>query len=330
MDALMSYQAGVKNVVATSGTALTPGHLRIIQRYTPNLGLCFDTDQAGAMATRRGIGLALANGLNVKVVEISDKECKDPADYVKKYGAGWSDIVSKAKPVMEFYFDKAKAGFDPNSAESKKTVISILAPFVKRLSSQVERAHWVAQLAFFLRAKEDAIEADIAIAKDDLPSEEFVVHTAVAPALAPEKEDDILSQALLSIIMKNPVLFKEELKNIRSDLLDTYTANAIARLMAGDSGNIAEMMKEFREKEQSYKLEFAYLRSQELWKDFGDDDLKFEFENLISKINKRAISAQLNTLVYDMKDAETKKDKEKIRELSLKFTELTNQLPKNG
>ena len=326
MDALMSYQAGVKNVVATSGTALTPGHLRIIQRYTPNLGLCFDTDQAGAMATRRGIGLALANGLNVKVVEISDKECKDPADYVKKYGAGWSDIVSKAKPVMEFYFDKAKAGFDPNSAESKKTVISILAPFVKRLSSQVERAHWVAQLAFFLRAKEDAIEADIAMAKDDLPSEEFVVQTAVAPALAPEKEDDLLSQALLSIIMKNPVLFKEELKNIRSDLLDTYTANAIARLMAGDSGNIAGMMKEFREKEQSYKLEFAYLRSQELWKDFEDDDLKFEFENLISKINKRAISAQLNTLVYDIKEAETKKDKDKITELVARFGQLTKEL----
>src|SRR3989344_5522876 len=340
MDALMSYQAGVKNVVATSGTALTPGHLRIIQRYTPNLGLCFDTDQAGAMATRRGIGLALANGLNVKVVEISDKECKDPADYVKKYGAGWSDIVSKAKPVMEFYFDKAKAGFDPNSAESKKTVISILAPFVKRLSSQVERAHWVAQLAFFLRVKEEAIEADVAVAKDDLEAYDHEPTTAkvdIGPAVIPEKEDDILSQALLSIIMKNPVLFKEELKNIRSDLLDTYTANAIARLMAGDSGlpaaqagNIAGMMKEFREKEQSYKLEFAYLRSQELWKDFGDDDLKFEFENLISKINKRAISAQLNTLVYDIKDAETKKDKEKISELSLKFTELTNQLPKNG
>ena len=358
MDALMSYQAGVKNVVATSGTALTPGHLRIIQRYTLNLGLCFDTDQAGAMATRRGIGLALANGLNVKVVEISDPapslpadrhsekgrawggagaECKDPADFIQKYGTKWVEVVSKAKPVMEFYFDKAKAGFDPNSAESKKTVISILAPFVKRLTSQVERAHWVAQLAFFLRAKEDAVETDLEAAKDDLPIMGEVVprprlgsaeggQTAAAPEIISEKEDDLLSQALLSIIMKNPVLFKEELKNIRSDLLDTYTANAIARLVAGDSGNISGMMKEFREKEQSYKLEFAYLRSQELWKDFGDDDLKFEFENLISKINKRAISAQLTSLVYDIKEAETKKDKDKITELVARFGQLTKEL----
>ena len=325
MDALMSYQAGVKNVVATSGTALTPGHLRIIQRFTTNLGLCFDTDQAGAMATRRGIGLVLANGMNVRVVEIGDKECKDPADYIKKYGAGWSDVVLKAKPVIEFYFDKAKAGFDPNSAESKKSVISTLAPFIKRLTSHVERSHWISQLAFFLRVKEDAVEADLASAKDDLPSEEFVAQTATAPV--PEKEDDILSQALLSVVMKNPVLFKEELKAIPAELLDNYTGDIVARL--ADAGSTAEIMKDFREKDQSYKLEFAYLRSQELWKDFKDEDLKAEFQNLINKMKKRAVSAQINNLVYDMKEAEAKKDKEKMRELSVKFTELINQFPEN-
>ena len=116
------------------------------------------------------------------------------------------------------------------------------------------------------------------------------------------------------------------MKDIRSDLLDTYTADAIVRLVADDSGNIAEMMKEFREKEQSYKLEFAYLRSQELWRDFGDDDLKFEFENLISKIKKRAISTQLNSLVYDIKEAEIKKDKDKITELVARFGRLTKEL----
>ncbi|MEX2033066.1 MAG: DNA primase [Candidatus Colwellbacteria bacterium] len=329
MDALMSYQSGVKNVIATSGTALTQSHLKIIQRYTPNLGFCFDTDQAGAMATRRGIGLALANGLNVKVVEIQDPECKDPADYVKKYGTGWADAVSKAKPVLEFYFDKAKIGFNPNSADSKKIVISILAPFIKRLTSRVERSHWVSQLAFLLRAKEEAVEADLASAKDDLPGELFI-QTAVASEELPksEKEDDILSQALLSVIMKNPILFKEELNNIQPDLLDSYTANAITCFLSGDSGDIAETMKEFRKKEQSYKLEFAYLRSQELWKDFSEKDLKVEFHNLINKIKKRSINAQLSGLVYDIKEAETNKDKEKITELANKFNQLTKELTK--
>ena len=342
MDALMSYQAGVKNVVATSGTALTPSHLKIIQRYTPNLGFCFDTDQAGAMATRRGIGLALANELNVRVVEIQDKECKDPADYVRKYGSGWSEIVAQAKPVIEFYFDKAKVGFNPNSAESKKTAISILAPFVKRLTSQVERSHWITQLAFFLRAKEGAVEADIDVAKDDL--EAFNPTNDQRPTTNDFKtesgslvvgsellvKEDLLSETLLSLIMKNPYLFKEELKNISPDWLDASTAEALVGLTAVAPNSLGEFLKEFREKDQSYKLEFAYLRSQELWKDFKDDDLKVEFASLINKIKKRAISAQLSGLVYDIKDAEVKKDKEKVRELSIKFAELINQFPKNS
>jgi DNA primase len=62
MDVIMSHQAGAKNVVASSGTALTDGHLKIIKRYTDNLDLCFDADSAGAMATDRGVDLALARG----------------------------------------------------------------------------------------------------------------------------------------------------------------------------------------------------------------------------------------------------------------------------
>jgi len=309
MDVLMSYQAGVKNVVAASGTALTPGHLKIIQRYTPNLGFCFDTDQAGAMATRRGIGLALADGLNVKVIEIGDKECKDPADYVRKYGASWLNIVAGAKPVIEFYFDKTKAGFNPNSAESKKTIISVLAPFIKRLTSRIEKSHWIAQLAFFLRTKEDAIEADIFAAKDDLeiynnqnqPAPKVDIETASVPA-------DLLSETLLSLIMKNPDLFKNELKNISPDWLDAYTAEAIAKLTEISPNNLGEFLKEFREKDKNYKLEFAYLKSQELWKDFEDDDLKLQFANLMKKTEERYLKNKLENIELDMKAA-SEKDK---------------------
>src|SRR3989344_4152344 len=112
MDAIMSYQAGVKNVAATSGTALTPSHLQLLQRYTNNLDFCFDTDQAGSVATRRGIGLALSQNFNVKVVHLQDPECKDPADYVKKFGQKWNEVVTSAKPVIDFYFFKLKSELD--------------------------------------------------------------------------------------------------------------------------------------------------------------------------------------------------------------------------
>src|SRR3989344_919732 len=168
MDALMSHQAGVKNVVASSGTALTPTHLKLLQRYTTNLDFCLDTDQAGVMATKRGIGLALAQNFSVKIISVEDEECKDPADYVKKHGEKWGHIAQAAKPVVEFYFDKARQSYNPASAESKKSMILALAPFVKRLVSSVEKSHWVSQLALLLRTNEDAVRKDIEITKDEL------------------------------------------------------------------------------------------------------------------------------------------------------------------
>ncbi|MBI2062134.1 MAG: DNA primase [Candidatus Yanofskybacteria bacterium] len=337
MDALMSYQAGVKNVVASSGTALTPSHLALLHRYTTNLGFCFDTDQAGAMATRRGIGLALGQKFNIKIIDINDKECKDPADLIKKNTENWFGAVSQAKPVLEFYFNKAKAGFDPGSADSKKSVISALAPFLKRLTSQVEKSHWLTQLAFFLRAKEEAVEADIAAAKDDLEIYNRESSNSDKPLrstsslsinsgdkiLNPAGRSDPLSETLLSLIMKNPTLFKNDLKNINLELLDPHIAEAIVKLTAINFDNTADLLKDFREKNQSYKLEFAYLKSQEFWKDSKDEELRIEFNNLVDKLEERHLRTRLEKIGFEMRAVD---NREKKLVLAAEANKILNRL----
>jgi DNA primase len=322
MDALMSYQAGIKNVVASSGTALTPNHLTLLHRYTANLGFCFDTDQAGAMATRRGIGLALSQNFNIKVVEINDKECKDPADLVKKNSEAWPETVSQAKPVLDFYFNKAKATFNPDSAESKKTVVSVLSPFLKRLTSQVEKSHWITQLAFFLRTKEDAVKTDVNAAKDDLDIYDHDrVHTNIE--VGSVVSTDPLNETLLSLIMKNPIFFKNEINKINPELLDPYTAEAVVKLSAISSDNLPDLLKDFREKNQSYKLEFAYLKSQEFWKDSKDEELKTEFNNLINKLEERYLRTRLEKIGLEMRAGD---DKEKKLALATEANKIFNRL----
>lgn len=323
MDALLSHQAGVKNVVASSGTALTSGHLVLLHRYTTNLGFCFDTDQAGAMATKRGIGLALGQKFNIKVIEINNEECKDPADLIKKNSDHWVEAVNQAKPVLEFYFNKAKIGFDSNSAESKKSVISVLAPFLKRLTSQVEKDHWLTRLAFFLRTKEEAIEADVAAAKDDLDAydrEPILVKNEEKSVI---KTADPLNETLLSLIMKDPALFKEELKNINKELLDSETAKAVTGLTALDSTGLNHVLKEFREKEQSYKLEFAYIDSQEQWKDKKNEELKTEFINCLNKLEERHLRARLEKIGLAMRAGD---DQENKLELATAANQILNRL----
>ncbi|MEK7589586.1 MAG: DNA primase [Patescibacteria group bacterium] len=327
MDALMSYQAGVRNVVATSGTALTPHHLRLLQRYTTNLNFCFDTDQAGAIATRRGIGLALSQSFNIKVLTITDAECKDPADYVKKYGSGWQEVVSKAKPVIEFYFDKARQSFDPSSVESKKAIIAAIAPFIQRLQSRVERSHWVNHVASYLRVREEDVSADIAQIKDDLGVyEETTKPQATVAKSMPTVTMDMLSEALLSVIMKNPALFQEDVKRINTQFLDPSIASIVRQLTAQKQFDIDSFMKNFREQNSTYRLEFAYLKSQELWKDFPDEALKAEFYTLLHRIKQKAVLAKLATLELEMKEAEIRHDDAKAHALATEFMELTRQL----
>jgi DNA primase len=330
MDALMSYQAGVRNVVASSGTALTPTHLRLLQRYTKNLGFCFDTDQAGAMATRRGIGLALAQQFNIAILEIKDPECKDPADYVKKHGSKWSEVVVSAKPVIDYYFDRARSSYNPTSAESKSQIISAVAPFVKRLSAQVERAHWVAQLASLLRVPDSAIIADIASAKDDLDAYARDSGEVEAPRQTAEAKvqetSDAVQEMILSVVLKSPMLLREEIKALSADVLDERTTTILRQLVEEPQPFEFKTFVARFEGESALQLEFAHLRAQELWEGFSDEHLKQEFHSLINMVRRRTISSRLASLQFDVKEAEASKDQHRLARLASEFNELARQL----
>ncbi len=330
MDAIMSYQAGVKNVAATSGTALTPSHLQLLQRYTSNLDFCFDTDRAGLIATRRGIGLALSQNLNIKIVHLNDPECKDPADYVKKLCQKWAEAVKIAKPVADFYFEKLKSELDLNSVEGKKAVIASLGPLIKRLVSNVERAHWISKIAAILRTKEEAIEADLFAAKDDLDSYGGYgpeAKTGEKNTLAPPAEGNIFEEAILAVILKKPSLFRDEIRQLNSYQFNPVVGAIISGLNTVDLDGFkfSDFAETFND-DIKMKLDFAHLKSQESLKDFSDSDLKAEFSSLKNKLDRKSITAELAMLTLDIKTAEANKDKNRLTPLMAKFSDLTQKL----
>ena len=334
MDAIMSYQAGVENVVASSGTALTPSHLLILKRFTDSLDFCFDSDSAGALATKRGIGLALGQDFNIKIISVDDEECKDPADYVQKYGNKWAEVVGKARPVLEFYFDKAKEGYNPESAGNKKNIILAVAPFIKRLSSKVERTHWINQLAYFLKVKEGDVESDIVSAADYLdmyvsePGIQPVRPGSPEPTVAAKLETpDVLNEALLSIVIKNPIFFRESVASVDHKYLNSFTSQIFLELANENPDQLTfeKLVKKF-DKEKKLDLEFAYLRSQALWEEFKEEDLKIEFSNILNKLKQKNIQSCLSDLGYEMRAAEAARDREKIGDIATKFNQLTKEL----
>ncbi len=147
MDFLMSYQAGVKNAVASSGTALTLDHLRTLRRLADRIVLSFDSDAAGSAAAERAIDLAEMNDFGVNVV--SFEKFKDPAEAAQAGSEILLMAVKNAEPAPLFYFEKylpARGRSEYGKREEVKNLRVVLGK-LKNLASAVERSHWFGELA---------------------------------------------------------------------------------------------------------------------------------------------------------------------------------------
>ncbi len=147
MDFLMTWQSGVRNVVASSGTALTADHLRSIHRLAEELVLCFDNDVAGSDAAERAIDLAEANDFTVKVAVLKGG-AKDAADAVKADPESVKNAIAAAVPAPVFYFEKylPKDSAGPQSHEGLHNLRAVLAK-LKGIASPVGRDFWMKELA---------------------------------------------------------------------------------------------------------------------------------------------------------------------------------------
>ncbi len=153
MDFLMSWQAGVKNVVASSGTALTGDHLTVIRRLADQLVVSFDNDDAGREAGERAIDLAEAADFGVKVAIFRDY--KDPADAALSNKKYFFETIENARPAAEFYFEKyltptgasgSDIKFDARDRESFKNLRIVLEK-IKNISSPILRSFWLKELS---------------------------------------------------------------------------------------------------------------------------------------------------------------------------------------
>jgi len=147
MDFLMSWQAGVRNAVASSGTALTSDHLHLLRRVCDELILSFDSDDAGSTAMERAIDLAESSDFNVKVVVLDD--VKDPAEAVQKDPKILSEGIAHARPAMQFYFDKylPKSGLLDYSRREELRALRVVLGKLKVIASPVARNSWLNELS---------------------------------------------------------------------------------------------------------------------------------------------------------------------------------------
>lgn len=146
MDVISLYQAGVHNVVASSGTALTEDQVRLLSRYTKNIILLFDADFAGIKAAKRGIEIILEAGLDLNIVSLPEGE--DPDSIVKLEGKdGFIKHLNKKKSVIKFIGDTYEKENKLSTPEEKTDFVKEIISYVSKMPDSIKRAFYVKEIA---------------------------------------------------------------------------------------------------------------------------------------------------------------------------------------
>src|SRR6478752_9736155 len=158
-DVISLHQAGIENVVASSGTSLTVDQLRLIKKYTNNLTIIYDGDSAGIKAALRGLDMALEESLNVRLVLIPDNE--DPDSYVNKVGTkAFNEFVAASKKdfiIFQLEVMLREAGTDVNK---KSTVVNQVAETLSKINKAedfTKQQDYIRQCAGLLRIDETGL-----------------------------------------------------------------------------------------------------------------------------------------------------------------------------
>ena len=145
LDMISSFAAGVAETVAIKGSALTEEMMDMLSRLTSNLVLALDADAAGEAAMKRSIESAEKRGLSIKMVEMVGG--KDPDEIARKKPHEWVEMVEKAVPIYEFFFNKAIGRWGTDSVETIGRIVKEVVPYLAKVENSVIREVWAKKLA---------------------------------------------------------------------------------------------------------------------------------------------------------------------------------------
>jgi DNA primase len=180
LDLIACFMAGVKNIVAPQGTALTADHARVLKRYAEEVVLCFDSDNAGQNAAVRSLDSLLASGLAVRVASIPAPH--DPDSYIHEYGGtAFAEIIRDARGFFDYYLDRLCGSNDLAADRGRRAVVQAMSEAVHKTGSAVLLDTYAQKTALRLGVSAESVRQEFkkaprssAAAREEPPESEAV------------------------------------------------------------------------------------------------------------------------------------------------------------
>ena len=324
MDAIFSYQAGVKNVVASSGTALTETQLDLIKRFTKNIKMSFDVDMAGQNATRRAIELAWDRDFNIKVIKIP--EGKDPADLVKNDPKKWVEACRKAKYVVDYIFDSTFEKYNITNILDKKQATRELLVTIKKLPDPVERDHYLNLLATRVGVSSAALEAALAKVKSVEPRGAKVSGQPAAGTKSQAQSREEYTLSMLLIMPQYSEFFFNKLvpDDFQQENIKTLVVAIQKYCDDKDAFDVKKWIQTLETTDANY-VKKLQLFAEDTYADADDEVLGEEVFNAVTRLKHEVIEREKKDLGNQMAAADRSNDKKLLGELLVSLQNLIEQ-----
>ena len=345
MDVIPSHQAGIKNVISISGTALTAEQLAIIKRYSNNLYLALDMDAAGQQAADRSIDLALSHGVNIKVISLP--QGKDPGECVKNNPEDWIEAIKKAQSVMNYFLSKSTTGKDMSNQDEKRQVVKFLLGKIIKIGDKIEQDYWIQKISQEFSVQEALIREVVSTSLAPAGETKKQNNGIVKPGKQALSQDVLVFQRFLAVILAFPKILSKIVDNLLpEDLADPLFFSLYKNLILFYTKNIDlfdassvdnsefDMFQPFNQwlehnqlvsEEGIIFLGDAFLLSQKDFSSIEYTEALSELDNLIKKIKDNSLNKKINFLKEQLAVAEKSNNKPEAEDVYRQLSELVKQ-----
>lgn len=302
LDVVSSHQAGIKQVVATAGTAMTEHHLKALSRLTTDIRLCFDGDKAGIAATERAIGIAQRVGVELSIISLPS-EYKDPDELVQHDAALWVEVVEKTRPAIEWVIDQYEARNDMSSAAGKRQLTTETMKLLRLVEDPVEREHYFAILSDKTGASMSAMKERFG--QTDLSPEEKKLKPVKAEV---EVLRDNVQQDYLLALMTTEDGAVDVAKDLGAEYFDGVERQALYTYLLGHRpSNLEESIPEELQEIETY-VKIVLLKAEARYSALDGQDRLVEAVSLVRQLKRQHRTKQKQRLTEALRDAESAHD----------------------
>ena len=318
LDVVSSHQAGVKNVVATAGTAMTLQHLKALSRLAGRIRVAFDGDRAGVSATERAINLAQEIGVELEVVSLPD-DVKDPDELIQKDPALWQAAVERAQPAVDWVIARHAEMEDLATAEGKRRFSTTALRIVRGLKDPVEQEHYLAVISKETGASLAALRAKLGAERSTPPAQ---LKKPKIEKATPSKPRDELADIIVGLALSQPST-RRWVGALEAASLDEPARAVVTALQAEPLLDIEKLPRPLQKFEQYVKI--VQLKSERRYMDWEPEALDSEMARLVKQLIRKHRDTKKQQLLDDLREAEELSDEARARILRQQLNALIKE-----